>query len=94
MVKTNFTPKEARELCEIVINKRDVDDYFWQSGMFFASGKRCGDIDMRQLSMGIDVEAEHFPEPLKRTRIALDHLAEFQKYYDALAKMEKQLAGD
>lgn len=90
-----YTKEEARELCNKVINMRGKNDVkFWNAGKFFESSKTCNDIDMNQLSLGIDVEAEHTPSRIMRTKIALDHLAEFQKYYDALDKMEKQLAGD
>lgn len=49
------------------------------------------DADKKELEMGIKVEREHIDNIDIQKRIALDHLAESNKYYTALAKMEKSL---
>lgn len=46
------------------------------------------DVDAEQLRMGIEVEHEHTPDDDVAKRIALDHLAESNSYYDLLKKME------
>lgn len=49
------------------------------------------DVDPKQLDMGIKVEHEHIENDYVATKIALDHLAEFPTYYDALDDMENRL---
>lgn len=63
-------------------------------GSFFGAGKSkgfTGEYDPKELSMGIKIEMEHTTNPLISERIAKDHLSEFDKYYTALVKMEKNL---
>ena len=48
-------------------------------------------VDSEQLQKGIDVEIEHTKDRDTARKIALDHLAEFPYYYEALEKMEKEL---
>ncbi len=50
------------------------------------------DVDETQLRMGINVEMEHTDDPEVSKKIALDHLAEYDNYYDGLKKMEEELA--
>ena len=38
------------------------------------------------------VELEHTDSPMTALEIAMDHLAEYECYYDALEEMEKELA--
>jgi hypothetical protein len=45
----------------------------------------------KQMVMGAKVEREHTKCPVIARKIARDHLAEFPRYYTALAKMEKKL---
>jgi hypothetical protein len=56
-------------------------------------GKLPEDLDLEQLSKGIEVELEHTPNRGVSAKIALDHLMESPIYYDALAKMEASLHG-
>jgi len=48
------------------------------------------DFDPRQLAMGQEIEAEHTFDPHLRTEITMDHLAEFDDYYDWLKEMERK----
>lgn len=45
------------------------------------------DVDPKQLGMGIQVELEHTDNPCIAMEIALDHLAEDDRYYDKLASL-------
>jgi hypothetical protein len=49
------------------------------------------DVDPEELRMGIEIEKEHTNDPVLAKKIALDHLAEFPKYYTALKAMEKKM---
>jgi hypothetical protein len=53
------------------------------------------DADPVELSMGIEIEKEHSPDLMTRTRISLDHMAEFPDsplgYYAGLTMLEKWL---
>jgi hypothetical protein len=49
------------------------------------------DFDLDQLNRGTEVELEHTKSRDIATKIAMDHLAEFPNYYDALEKMEAEL---
>ena len=46
------------------------------------------DADPHELMIGMQVEKEHTPDPNIARKIALDHLAEYPRYYSALKKME------
>lgn len=46
------------------------------------------DVDPKQLGMGIQVEMEHTTDPCIAMDIALDHLAEDDRYYDKLASLD------
>ena len=48
-------------------------------------------VDAEQLKKGIKVEREHSSDLDIQKKTAMDHLAEFPKYYDALDEMEKKL---
>lgn len=50
--------------------------------------------DRRQLERGTLVELEHTRFPDVASRIAMDHLAESSRYYEALAEMEHKLEED
>lgn len=47
-----------------------------------------------QLKKGIKIEMEHTDNKDIAKNIAKDHLSEFENYYDALIKMEKELKGE
>lgn len=47
------------------------------------------DVDMSELSAGIEVEMEHTSSVAMAKRISLDHLAEIPDYYTRLKKMEE-----
>jgi hypothetical protein len=84
----------ARCKCESVKDRQQIDeDEFYRQGKFWklAWNGRCQDIDMEQLAKGIEVEMEHTNSNIVATKIALDHLAEFPDYYDALEDMEKKM---
>jgi len=52
------------------------------------------DVDPDQLEAGIEIEHEHTPDRDVATKIALDHLAEYQNYYSALIEMERRLEAE
>ena len=49
------------------------------------------DFDPEAIKKGIKIELEHTKDKDVAKIIAMDHLAEHPKYYDALEKMEKEL---
>jgi hypothetical protein len=55
-------------------------------------GYRPCSFDPIQLARGILVELEHTHRLTVAREIAMDHLQEFPSYYQALAKMERELA--
>jgi hypothetical protein len=69
-------------------------------GLAARQGLRPEDVDPDQLAAGIKVEmAEHTDarDPRSRElaqRIAMDHLAEHPRYYEALAEMERRLEAE
>lgn len=56
-------------------------------------GRKLTAAQLRQLRLGIPVEAEHGVRPPRACGIALDHIAEFPKarYYTELLKLERRL---
>lgn len=54
-----------------------------------ADKKRESDFDPEALAKGTAVEMEHTDDPEAAKEIAMDHLVEDPKYYDKLAKIEK-----
>lgn len=56
-----------------------------------ADNKKPSDFDKNQLEKGIKVEMEHTDDKKKAKEIAMDHLEEFDNYYDELEKMENKL---
>lgn len=68
-----------------------ISDFF-NEGLSAEAGIGPPDVDPFQLGKGIRVEMEHTSDEAVAAKIALDHLAEFPDYYDALERMEKQLA--
>jgi len=54
-------------------------------------GVTAADFPWAVLNRGIRVELEHTRDRAMALRIVLDHLAEFPRYYEALAKMERKL---
>ena len=53
-------------------------------------GVNVGDVDKKQLEMGVKVEREHVAEKPLARGISLDHLAEIPDYYTRLKKMEAE----
>lgn len=58
-----------------------------------ADKKKPSDFDPETIAKGIKVELEHTDDPELAKEIVLDHLTEFEDYYEALDKMEKELEG-
>lgn len=56
---------------------------------FFKKVDDTIDYDPEQLQKGIKIESEHTDNPKIAEIIAKHHLAENERYYDALEKMEK-----
>ena len=54
-----------------------------------ADKKQESDFDPEALARGTAVEMEHTDDPEAAKEIAMDHLVEDPKYYDKLAKIEK-----
>jgi hypothetical protein len=68
---------------------------FWNAGKANEKGFTEKDANPEQLAKGIDVEMkEHTTNNELAKKIALDHLAEFEFYYDALEKMENELKAE
>jgi hypothetical protein len=59
-----------------------------------ADKKKPSDFDSKELKKGQKVEREHTSDKDVAKEIAMDHLEEFPKYYEALDKMEKELKED
>lgn len=55
----------------------------------FADEKDPSDFDPEALAKGIKVELEHTDDEDMAREIAMDHLTEFEFYYDALDLMEE-----
>lgn len=53
--------------------------------------KKPSDFDPKTLARGMKVESEHTSKKGMQKEIAMDHLTEFPKYYEGLAKMETGL---
>jgi hypothetical protein len=86
--------QKALNKCEKVKDRQHSNpNEFYRQGMFWKSpfNGRCKDVKMGQLAKGIEVEMEHTESNIVATKIALDHLAEFPDYYDALEEMENKL---
>ena len=64
---------------------------FMSTGKSSLAGITIKDVDMGELRMGVEVEQEHVDDIEMATKIAMDHLAEFSKYYTGLQQMEKAL---
>ena len=62
-----------------------------KGGLARKLGITAKDVNKNQLKMGIKVEMEHTSDRKKAKQIALDHLAEYPKYYTGLNKMEKRM---
>lgn len=60
----------------------------WPCAHGLRRGKKLspGDVDAKQLKIGIKVEQEHTTSKRMACRIALDHLAEHKRYYSKLKK--------
>jgi hypothetical protein len=54
-------------------------------------GIKAGDVDQAALEQGMKHEREHTDDDDTARRIALDHLAEYPTYYEALGAMEAKL---
>ena len=62
-------------------------------GSFFGAGLSKdfkGEVDAKELAMGVKVEMEHTTNKNIAEKISMDHLAEIPDYYTRLAKMEKE----
>jgi hypothetical protein len=55
-----------------------------------ADEKKPSDFDKNALKLGIKFELEHTDDHALAKEIAMDHLTEDPRYYDKLAKMEKE----
>ena len=64
---------------------------FLNEGEAKEKGITKADVPAEELAQGTQVEHEHIKNDTVAGRIALDHLAESPKYYDALEEMEKSL---
>lgn len=64
---------------------------FMEAGLAWERGVTGKIVSRKELKAGIAVEMEHTDIPAVARKIALDHLAEFPRYYSALAAMEKGL---
>lgn len=62
---------------------------FWLGGASNEKELRYDEVDEKQLKRGVEVEMEHTPDRLVAMKVALDHLAENDRYYDYLDKMER-----
>lgn len=80
----NISIDEINEYLYEVIND------FLSAGKFKESNIKIEDIDPIQLRKGIVIEMEHTNNKYIARKIALDHLAENNKYYTLLEKMEKE----
>ncbi len=78
----------------------DLNKNFMQSGESKKEGVGSGDVDPKELAMGIKVEKEHTNKDGTKVtdaiarKISLDHLAEYKDYYTRLKKMEDQADKD
>jgi hypothetical protein len=75
------------EVCRFAIKYVD----FLTNGRSNEKGIKKEDVDKKQLKIGIKIEQEHADDIEIRTKISLDHLAEFDDYYTGLVDMEKRL---
>jgi hypothetical protein len=68
------------------IESVDFEKALFEAGKSYEKGSFKPDPE--ELKMGIEVEKEHSNDMKIRTKIAKDHLAEFDKYYSWLKFME------
>lgn len=83
-----FDAQEVEAIMFVLATKMAV---FLRDGRANEKGYTEKNAPKDELKMGIEVEKEHTPDIDIRKRIALDHLAETEKYYTGLAKMEREL---
>lgn len=62
-----------------------------KGGVARKKGITAKDVSKKQLKMGISHELEHTNNRKRAKQIALDHLAEYPKYYTGLNKAEKTM---
>jgi hypothetical protein len=74
----------SKSLKEGIRTKKQLFDYLAKFGV---DGEK-------ELGKGIKVEYEHTNDTNKATRIAMDHLVEFPRYYIHLDVMEKTLEAE
>jgi hypothetical protein len=86
----NFLKKENLSLTQFLCLCFKLLNSFASHGRFNESGKNINDFDINQLLKGVKVEKEHTNCKIMARRIAMDHLAECQDYYDRLELMEKE----
>jgi len=87
--KDHAEPMTEEEVADI-----DIYDEFFTEGAYVHSNLIEGEVDEKQIEMGIKVEYEHTTNEDIARRIALDHLAEIPDYYTRLLKMEKEAKGE
>jgi hypothetical protein len=87
------TPQEVDQVASALGGEQGPKtlEEFMQEGLAAEKGLGPEDFDPDQLNRGVEVELEHTKSRDIATKIAMDHLAEFPNYYDALEKMEKEL---
>lgn len=71
-----------------------MDDPFWAAGESYEQDVLPEDVDAEELRRGTLVEMEHTRDIRMAAKIALDHLAEYPRYYDALGLAEWLLEHD
>ncbi len=86
----NFLKKENLTLTQFLCLCFKITKSFAGYGNFNESGKVMTDFDINQILKGLKVEREHTNCIIMARRIALDHLAECDDYYDRLELMEKE----
>jgi len=80
------------EFKDIINNIEEWDDPI-KGGL--AKDKKPGDFNIDKLSKGSEIQMEHTDDPNQAIDIAMDHLTEFDDYYDddkGLPSMEKELS--
>ena len=86
----NFCLKNAYnfdEICGLILGIATlyITDFFTKG---LSNEKNLESVIQSELNMGIEVEYEHTTNKNISKKIALDHLAEFDRYYSALKAME------
>lgn len=91
--RLDIISNELSNLSEENMKLEDVKSPYRQAPSIEFIAKRHGvsvDAIMKQLEMGIKVEAEHTSDEKVAEKIALDHLMELPDYYTRLEKIENE----